>query len=136
MILFLDTSQKEKIIIAVYARNVFKKRNLVKIKNHHSEELLKNIDAFLKIHSLKARSLSGIAVVSGPGGFSSLRIGITCANTLAWALEIPVFGVAMAEFDSNEKEFRNFLFKKLKKARRGIFVVPLYGKEPNITFPH
>jgi|SRR3989344_4526802 len=133
MILFLDTSQKEKFAIAIYEKNSLKKRKVIKIKNHHSEELLKNIDVFLKINTLSLRSLRGIAVVSGPGGFSSLRTGITCANTLAWALKIPVFGVEQSEIEVSEKGLADILFKKLKKVKLGIFVEPLYGKEPNIA---
>ncbi len=135
MILFLDTSSKKKVTIAMYEKNSLKKRKVIKIKNYHSEELLKNIDAFLKINTLTQRSLGGIAVASGPGGFSSLRIGITCANTLAWALKIPVFGIKESNTRLSEKKIVEILFKKLKKAKLGIFVTPLYGKEPNITFP-
>lgn len=136
MILFLDTSQKERVIIAMYERNSLKKRKVIKIRNHHSEVLVESIDALLKTHALNLKFLRGIAVVSGGGGFSALRIGITCANTLAWALKVPVFGVRESDTKLSEKKFVEILFKKLKKAKLGIFVTPLYGKEPNITYQH
>lgn len=37
--------------------------------------------------------LTHIACVVGPGGFVSLRIGVTAANTLAWALSLPSAGI-------------------------------------------
>jgi hypothetical protein len=41
--------------------------------------------------------LTHIACIVGPGGFVSLRIGITAANTLAWALALPLAGIHLSD---------------------------------------
>jgi len=93
-----------------------------------SEKLLMQIVSLLEGHNFSFNKLSGIIVVRGPGRFTSLRIGIATANTLAFALKIPVVGIKLVE-NIQEIDFVK-LIKSMKK--RG-YVVPMYGKEPNIT---
>jgi len=80
----------------------------------------------------------GIIVVQGPGGFTSLRIGIATANAMAWALQIPIVGVEwkMSKDDPVElqdKQLINFGLNKIKKIKKFKQVLPKYGREPNIT---
>lgn len=58
-----------------------------------AEKLIPAIPAALK----KGRP-DGIIVIKGPGAFTGLRIGVTAANTLAFALKIPVSGVSTYDF--------------------------------------
>ncbi len=80
----------------------------------------------------KLKTLKGIVVVSGPGPFTALRIGVATANTLAWALNIPIVGYALDEF-KDIQELAKIAENKIKKAKRGVIIEPFYGKEPNIT---
>ncbi len=54
-----------------------------------SESLLPRLAEFLK--PLDWQDLAWVAVVAGPGSFTSLRLGMVTARTLGQALEIPVF---------------------------------------------
>ena len=72
------------------------------------------------VHDLK--KLEAIYVVSGPGAFSALRIGVSTANALAWSLHIPVMELKVDQDISQVK-----ISKEFKP------VIPKYGKEPNIT---
>ncbi len=38
-----------------------------------------------------------IAVTTGPGGFMSLRVGLSIANALSWSLKIPIAGTHLAD---------------------------------------
>jgi tRNA threonylcarbamoyl adenosine modification protein YeaZ len=59
--------------------------------------LLPAVEALLSAASLEPGGLGGIAVDVGPGSFTGVRVGVTAAKTLAWALKVPVVGVVSLE---------------------------------------
>ena len=63
----------------------------------YSEVLVSAIAALLLRHGLQKRSLALIAVASGPGSFTGLRVAIATAKGLAEALAIPVVPVSVLE---------------------------------------
>ena len=58
----------------------------------HGRELTAKLDESLSLEGFKARSLEGIAVSVGPGSYTGIRVGVTAAKSLAFALGIPVAG--------------------------------------------
>lgn len=52
---------------------------------------------FTLASSLEGGKPDRILAVTGPGGFMGLRVGLTLANTLAWAWKVPVGGVMLSE---------------------------------------
>jgi tRNA threonylcarbamoyladenosine biosynthesis protein TsaB len=59
----------------------------------HGEQLAPLIDAALAEAGVVRQDLTAIAVGVGPGPFTGLRVGLVTARTLAFVLEIPVYGV-------------------------------------------
>lgn len=59
----------------------------------HSEQLVPHIQTLLEMTNIKHSDLKGIVVVSGPGSFTGLRIGMGTAKAMAYALQIPLYGV-------------------------------------------
>jgi tRNA threonylcarbamoyladenosine biosynthesis protein TsaB len=59
--------------------------------------VLEDVDAVLRQGGVQARSLDGIVVGTGPGSFTSLRMGLSAARALAFALEVPLAGVSTLE---------------------------------------
>ena len=86
------------------------------------------LDKLLKKKKLKLSDIEGIAVVTGVGRFTSSRISATTANTLAYALKIPVVSVEKGENIEKAVE-------KIKKAKVGTYVIPKYSGEANIGKP-
>jgi tRNA A37 threonylcarbamoyladenosine modification protein TsaB len=75
-------------------------------------------------------SSDGIAVVAGPGSFSSVRGGVVVANVLARCWSVPLFGVSVDEAKD--------LVSLADRLAHGdvaatAFVTPRYTSEPNIT---
>ena len=59
----------------------------------HSEQLVPHIDMLLRASQVKKSELKGIMVSIGPGSFTGLRIGMGTAKAMAYALQIPLYGV-------------------------------------------
>lgn len=151
MILFINTSQADLIEVRLIKDN----KVIGRLENHEeykqSELLLSMIDKLFQNSKLpsspfinfglrrasKIQKLEIVAVVSGPGAFSALRLGVGTANALAWSLKAPVIEIGAKEAE-NEAQLINILRRKtqdlrLKTNNRFSFAVPKYGKEPNIT---
>jgi tRNA threonylcarbamoyladenosine biosynthesis protein TsaB len=56
--------------------------------------VLEDVDAVLRQGSAQASSLDGIVVGTGPGSFTSLRMGLSAGRALAFALDVPIAGVS------------------------------------------
>lgn len=59
----------------------------------HGEQLAPLIEAALARVGIVRQDLTAIGVGVGPGPFTGLRVGLVTARTLAFVLEIPVYGV-------------------------------------------
>lgn len=135
MVLFINTSQTNLIQLKLIDKNKVIKQSDCIEEFKHSELLLGLIDKL--IESIKLIKL--ITVVSGPGAFSALRLGIATANTLAWALKVPIVELSIDEVGDDQELIKNIKAKieKIKDWRIKDFrpIVPKYGREPNITQP-
>ena len=56
--------------------------------------LLEDVDALLRQGGFQAAALEGVVVGTGPGSFTSLRMGLSAARALGLALDIPAAGVS------------------------------------------
>ena len=63
----------------------------------HSELIVPTIDEILIENNLTPKDLNEIIVVSGPGSFTGVRLGITVAKTLAYTLNIPIKEITSIE---------------------------------------
>lgn len=72
------------------------------------DKLLKEIDKILARNKIVLKDLNGIIAANKSKEMTSLRIGISVANALAYSLDIPVFGAGDKGFRKSRK------FKPLK----------------------
>jgi tRNA threonylcarbamoyladenosine biosynthesis protein TsaB len=56
--------------------------------------VLEDVDALLRQAGLRAERIESLAVGTGPGSFTGVRIGLAAARALALALDVPVAGVS------------------------------------------
>src|SRR5438477_905454 len=62
-----------------------------------SAQLIPQISALLVKQSLSKHQIDGFAVVSGPGSFTGLRVGLAAIKALAEVLEKPIAAVSLLE---------------------------------------
>lgn len=63
-------------------------------KRTHGETLMPVIEQLMNQIHWQPSDLEEIIVVEGPGSYTGLRIGVTVAKTLAWTLNIPLYGIS------------------------------------------
>ena len=96
-VLFIDTSNNKKISVGLRLEN----KKTFSIENDatilKSQILLILIDKLLSEHNLGINDINEVKVNLGPGSFTGLRVGIAVANTLGFALKIPINGKKLGE---------------------------------------
>ncbi len=91
ILLAIDTSGPRLQLALAHKREV---ATLVKpLATGHAEVLFVRLASFLKQNRLTYADLTRIAVTTGPGSFTGLRIGISAARGLALALGIKALGI-------------------------------------------
>src|SRR5690606_14405031 len=70
----------------------------IQLKNIHAEQIFNSIDFVLKSAGIKPDELSAVAVSSGPGSFTGLRIGMSAAKGFAFGAGLPI--IAVPTFDA------------------------------------
>ena len=65
----------------------------IKEPGAHAEKLLLLVDELFEKAGLSFADLDAVAVSQGPGSYTGLRIGVSTAKGIAYALEIPLIGI-------------------------------------------
>ena len=63
----------------------------------HSQTLMPMVEDMLRNAALTLAEMDAVAVAAGPGSFTGLRIGVSAAKGLAWALDLPCAAVSTLE---------------------------------------
>ncbi|MFQ3215163.1 MAG: tRNA threonylcarbamoyladenosine biosynthesis protein TsaB [Marivirga sp.] len=82
------------------------------LEKSHSGSLNLLIEQLLTHCDLSMGAISAIAVSSGPGSYTGLRIGMSTAKGLCYALEIPLIGVS--SLDAMAKQVIPYLYSDQK----------------------
>lgn len=128
-VLYIDTTNA-KIKIALFDDDF---KILVKdeweSKQNETEILLKRIEKILKIAKVNIVEVQSILVASGPGPYTTLRIGVATANALAFALNVPVY--ELKENEDPRKIIRADLLSESSSFNKPL--KPKYIRPPHIT---
>ena len=99
----------------------------------YGEIIFAAIDGLLKRHSATIHNVDLIAVATGPGTFTGVRMGLTLAQGLAEALDIPVCGVsnlkALAHTGTGPQR------APVLDARRGQYYTAVYSESGQLIQP-
>jgi tRNA threonylcarbamoyl adenosine modification protein YeaZ len=93
---------------------------------NHTVELVPNIDCTLSQSKVDKKSLGAIFVAKGPGSFNGLRVGMSVAKGLAFALNIPLVGVSTMEVEAYPFAFTGLLLCPVHNAGRGEIATAFY----------
>lgn len=133
MILLIDPG-RDPATVALISDGVVVAERTVAEKRQLSRTLLAMIDSVLQEHQATVPGLEAIAVVRGPGPFTSLRIGLAVANALAVAAARPLVGLT----NQPARPIGALVSEaatKLAAGETASSLLPYYDRPPAITPP-
>ena len=92
MKLKIDTTKREEVKVELEDPRNGKTQRLIQKQKLGSQVLLPMIVKILKKNELNLKDLTAVEVNCGPGSFTGTRVGVSVANALGFALDIPVNG--------------------------------------------
>lgn len=90
--LYINTSDSQITVITIMRGNKRQEYVASTQTSTKSQHVLPLIEAALMEQALTLKDITAIEVNQGPGSFTGTRVGVSVANTLAWALHVPVNG--------------------------------------------
>ncbi len=96
MLLALDTATEILHLALIQGDQVWARRVPAGVGRGHSERLLPTLNELMAEAGARPADLSGVAVCLGPGGFTSLRIGVATAEGLGLT-GLPTWGFSAFE---------------------------------------
>jgi tRNA threonylcarbamoyladenosine biosynthesis protein TsaB len=97
LILCIETATKSCSIALAKQGQLLGCKESVSENYSHSEQLTVFIEDLLQEHKLSVKDLDAIAISSGPGSYTGLRIGASTAKGLCYALNIPLIAISTLE---------------------------------------
>lgn len=131
MYLFLNTSSPDHIDILFATEKKILVSKFILPRKGKRTDVLFEVSKALQTLKKKPKDIKKIYVVTGPGAFSHLRTGIAIANAFLFVLQTPIYGIETDAFPSTLEEVKRVIM--YTKKQKQSFLIPLYGKEPNIT---
>lgn len=129
--LFISTATKRLLLSVIKDNKIVFNYNEYN-DNTLSERIMPVIDEAFKSSNITANDIDKIYVVNGPGSFTGIRVGITIAKTIAWALKKDIYTISSLEVLSSTKVDTPFIVP-LIDARRGYVFTGLYDSNLNLV---
>ena len=140
MILGIETSV-EHVGVALGDYRGVRAHSMLASDRRHAESLTPMIQFVMQQAEVEMSDLSAVAVDVGPGLFTGMRVGIAAAQSIAWALELPMIPVCSLDVVAMNAHWSESVVAASLDARRGEVYWALYrmralGVEPQrITEP-
>jgi tRNA threonylcarbamoyladenosine biosynthesis protein TsaB len=99
----------------------------------HAERLHVYIDEVLKTAQVSKNQLDAIAISKGPGSYTGLRIGVSAAKGLCFALNIPLISVPTLEALAHQIENPKGTIVAMLDARRMEVYSAIYDVKHNLV---
>ena len=120
LILCIETATRSCSVALAKDGNLLQFKEEVSEQYSHSEQLTHFIESLLKEQGIALSDLDAIAVSKGPGSYTGLRIGVSTAKGLCYALDKPLIAISTLEAIASgmEKQCPNKVYCPMIDARR------------------
>ena len=122
--LFIDSS-RENLSIAITGNDKVIAKVNTSSHGKHSNYLMNNLKEIFENNGMNIYDVDNIIVLNGPGSFTGLRVGVTVAKTIAWALSKKLYQLstldALKVHDSNDAVISVF-YDKPSSSYVGLYI--------------
>ena len=95
LILAIDTSTSLSLVVLGSKDPVAVSRR--EVKHRHGSHVLEQIDEVVATAGTDLEAIIALAVGTGPGSFTGMRVGLATAKTIAYARSLPLVGVMSSD---------------------------------------
>jgi len=128
-ILNLETATKNCSVSLAKNGEVIALKELCEAHFSHAEKLHLFIKEVLMESALEFKDLSAIAISKGPGSYTGLRIGVSSAKGLCFALDIPLISIPTLEALAHATTIKDgFIIPMLDARRQEVFTAVFDSK--------
>ncbi|MBX7150116.1 tRNA (adenosine(37)-N6)-threonylcarbamoyltransferase complex dimerization subunit type 1 TsaB [bacterium] len=129
-----SSSQCDVALIAVKEQGIEKAgQATLNMRFAHSEKIIGLIDETLNNAKIDRTELKGISVAIGPGSFTGLRVGLSVAKGLCFALDIPLAGVPTLDAIAQKLSYVEKPLWVAVTARKNEFYCAVYSSGERIS---
>ncbi|GHO45441.1 tRNA (adenosine(37)-N6)-threonylcarbamoyltransferase complex dimerization subunit type 1 TsaB [Ktedonospora formicarum] len=139
LLLAFDTSTRQS-SIALSSEEALLGEYIWNAGSNHSVELLASMRRLLIDCQITLPEVDAIAVATGPGMFNGVRVGVSAAKALAFALQKPLLGISTLDGLAAQQYYWRGPICSILEAGRGDLYTATYrcietsGDEGNIYF--
>lgn len=126
--LAIDTSN-ELLGVALMQDGILLGETMTYKQGGQTARLMPAIVSLMEQTDVTVDELSNIIVAQGPGSYTGVRVGVTTAKTMAWALDIPIYPVSSLRALAYNAQFHEGYVMPFFNARRNAVFTALYRFE-------
>ena len=107
--------------ISIISNNIVLYKYHDKIISDMSSKIIPIIDECFKNVGFTIKDIDKIFVVNGPGSFTGIRVGVTIAKTIAWALKKEIIPISSLELMATTSTTKKYLVPMIDARRGNVF---------------
>ena len=135
-ILLIDTAQQDA-VVAISERGAVTDNLTNPIQMEHASFLHVAIESLCRKHGLALHDFDAIAVMNGPGSYTGLRVGLSAAKGICYALNKPLICINSLNWMAyGNLDKSNALICPMIDARRMEVFTACFDGQMNLIIPH
>lgn len=129
LILAIDTSTHSGSVALFHDEKGLIAEQFLNIKKNHSDTIMTAIDSLLKYAAVDIDDVEKIAVATGPGSFTGIRVGVGIAKGLVFGKNKKIVSINTLDLIANNISYTENYIMPLIDARKGRAYYSLYKFE-------
>ena len=132
-ILNIETATKQCSVSVSNNNELIALRELAEENFNHAEKLHVFIEEVMTESNIKLSDLNAVSVSKGPGSYTGLRIGVSTAKGLCYALDIPLIAIDTLQIIAKQIQISEGIIQPMIDARRMEVFTASFDKKHQIV---